>query len=150
MTKKLLAILFAAIFTLGLCGMTFGAQLPMPTAEAGVLIDLTGSSAQNTLMVGLGFGDLDLGFGFANTTVTFMPTIHKGLFFGGLRLKTSIPTSSAHHMSLALPVGLYYEGPVGFVQIGYSYPLVNYLQAGLFVQFGLRVDVWQLVAEQGP
>lgn len=150
MTKKLLAILFAAIFTLGLCGMTFGAAIPPPTAEAGVLIDLTGSSAQYTMMVGLGVGDLDLGFGFANTTVSFMPTIHKGLFFGGLLMKASLPTSSAHHMSLALPIGIYYDGPFGFVQIGYSYPIVNYLEPGLFVQFGLRVDVWELVTEQSP
>jgi len=144
--RKVLAILFAALFILGLSVTTLGENFPIPTAQGGVLIDMTGGSPDYTVMVGLGVGDLDLDFGFSQTALTFFPSVHKGFFFGGLRMTSKLPVSSSHRMSLALPVGMYAEGPVGAIKIGYSYPLVGYLNEGFFLEFMLRVDVFDLVS----
>ena len=146
MTKRVIAILAAALLIVGTGFAAFGIDIPTPKAVAGVMIDLTFDEPVYTMSMGMSFGNVGLEFGVGETTVTLFPSVHKDWFFAGMRMQMARPASAATEVSIALPIGLQMSSPIGFVRIGYSYPVVNYLEPGFFVEFALEVDFFDLVA----
>jgi len=141
--------LIAGLVLLGIAclvsGPGYAGEIPLPKVTGGVLINMIDEEPESTLTFGMIIGDLGIEFGIARDTISFFPTVHKAWFFLGALVTSELPTGEARRVSIALPLGLQADSSWGFIRFGYSYPVIDYLEEGLFVQFAFDVDFMHLI-----
>jgi len=144
--RKLLAVtLIGAVIGCLIGSVCLAGEVPLPKVTGGVLINMIDEEPESTLTFGMIVGDLGMEFGIARDTVSFFPTVHKAWFFLGVLVTSELPTGEARRVSVALPLGLQADSSWGFLRFGYSYPVVDYIEDGLFVQFAFDVDFMHLI-----
>jgi len=148
MMKRLAALTAAIMLAAGVCASAVTFTAPMPKAIGGVLVDLLHEEPEYTITMGMSFGNIGIEFGVAMDKVILFPTINKNWLFTGLMVSMPRPTSEAEFVNVALPIGIQMTSPAGFVRIGYSYPIVSYVEPGLFVEFALEVDFFDLIGSE--